>query len=145
MAKLKWKQKLINMVKRGVAKPSYGTKGYYALRDLVGLHSPSRDVEFVRFLRKQRPSWLLWRRNRPGDNKCRLMTLALKGKPRPKNGTTLGYAVKNYTMPKSDAYDSYFAKALMSLRPDWFRVYDQTLIRPFLSYIVKGKRKKCHC
>ena len=113
------KQKLIEMAKSGVKKPSRRkTKEGQVLSNYTRESSPTYCPEFDKTIRKLRPDWF---ESTSQIMKLKLIEMAKSGEKRPNNKKTKeGNALSCYTIKSSNVYCPEFDKTIRKLRSDWF-------------------------
>jgi hypothetical protein len=116
------KQRLIEMARRKLPKPSRKTKLGEALSNYTQKTSDCYDPDFDRKIRRTAPQWFAPISAASDRKKRMLLGMARKGCPRPKWGShPLGIVLSNYTRKTAHSYDPVFTKQIRKLAPHWFK------------------------
>ena len=107
------KKILLKMAMRGDPKPKNGSVLYHALHNYTSKNSKSYDPIFDKEIRQT--EWFI---DTVTENKKILLKMAMRGDPKPKNGSVLYNALYNYTSKNSKSYDPIFDKEIR--QTEWF-------------------------
>ena len=134
------KQKLIEMAKSGVKKPSRRkTKEGQVLSNYTRESSPTYCPEFDKTIRKLRPDWF---ESTSQIMKLKLIEMAKSGEKRPNNKKTKeGNALSCYTIKSSNVYCPEFDKTIRKLRPDWFESTSQIMKLKLIEMAKSGEKR----
>jgi hypothetical protein len=115
------KQKLIEMANNKEKRPSQKTRIGRSLSYFTIKSSPSYDPAFDKIIRKLAPHWFFSQSQTANLTKQKLIEMAKNKEDRPHWKTKLAYALGNYTLKSSPAYDPDFDKIIRELAPHWFK------------------------
>lgn len=117
------KQQLLDIAKKGEAKPYHKNNLGQALSSYTIKTSSAYDIDFEKQIRELRPDWFITKTDVAAQKKKKLLTITKKPSSRAKNRDekTLGYALNSYINKNSNAYDATFDQQIRRLRPEWFK------------------------
>ena len=116
----KKKQILLKMAKDKEPKPSSAkTNLGKRLEHYLNPNGKHHDPDFTKKIRKLAPHWLVTHFDTAIQKRQRLLAMAKRKEPKPKQTTELGRALVNYTCKNSESEDRDFIAKIKRLAPHW--------------------------
>lgn len=134
------KQKLIEMGKRGEARPQPNKHPLgIVLKNYIRKGYSGYDPIFDKKIRKVATHWFI---DRAETNKEKLLEMATRGEPKPKSlKHPLGDNFNSYIRKGSGAYDPVFDKKIRKIAPHWFVKQAEINKQKLLEMARKGEPK----